>query len=449
MKQDASKTVTASSDVSQRPMTLEEARSVLWLRNNHRPMGELLDEGYLDQARLEWAAGKAYDPQLKQAAVVLLNWVKQQKSQQPVPAPAPTAAPAQVLPIVDAGITIEQARATVWPFRPLKGQPMGALIDTQQLRLKDLVYAIENAWDERVRRAAIVLAAVGLSQAVQEPPPPAGPLKVCSGGRSYAERQEHRLLLIQGLVFGIVLAPCVWLVVQSVVRLATSRPERSPAEILASPEGVIALIIVLIIALVVMVGAVWLFMYLFNLLNKQLDKRMDNYRRGQEGEEQVVEALRQNLDGDWTLFRNVVLPGRKQIDIDAILVGPPGVWVLEVKAFSGEYRSFGEHWEYHAGKRWKLYKKSPSRQAQNSAVRLSDFLKADGLKHWVNPAVVWANRESPLSVENPSVAVWTLDRLSEEVGNIWQGQAVPESNRMRIIEKLTRLCQRQSGEVEF
>ena len=37
-------------------MNLEEARAVLWLRNNHRPLGELLDEGYLNEDRLAQVA---------------------------------------------------------------------------------------------------------------------------------------------------------------------------------------------------------------------------------------------------------------------------------------------------------------------------------------------------------------------------------------------------------
>lgn len=32
-------------------MTVEAARQVHWLRNNHRPLGELLDEGYLNEGR--------------------------------------------------------------------------------------------------------------------------------------------------------------------------------------------------------------------------------------------------------------------------------------------------------------------------------------------------------------------------------------------------------------
>jgi hypothetical protein len=55
-------------DTDMQSMSLEEARSVLWLRNNPRPLGELLDKGYLNKRRLQWAAERAYDPRLRAAA---------------------------------------------------------------------------------------------------------------------------------------------------------------------------------------------------------------------------------------------------------------------------------------------------------------------------------------------------------------------------------------------
>ena len=54
-------------------MNIDEARQILWLKNNPRPLGELYDEGYLTKRRLEWAAQRAYNSELKQAAKVLLN----------------------------------------------------------------------------------------------------------------------------------------------------------------------------------------------------------------------------------------------------------------------------------------------------------------------------------------------------------------------------------------
>jgi hypothetical protein len=65
------------------------------------------------------------------------------------------------------------------------------------------------------------------------------------------------------------------------------------------------------------------------------------------------------------------------------------------------------------------------------------------VKTWVNPAVVWANEDSPLLVDNPSTAVWLYNRLPDELGNIWQDEKLPEADRKKISEKLTRLCNAQ------
>jgi hypothetical protein len=430
-KSQISKESPISTAASQKTMSLEEARAVMWLKNYGRPIGELLDEGYINQDRLEWAAKNAYNPQIKQAATVILASMRQAAST-PSKSPAPKAETLQ-LPPFEAGVTIEQARATLWPFKDFKGQPMGMLVDTKQLTLKDLGFAIDNAWDERVRRAASVLMAARLNQVVKEPPPPAGPLKVLSAGRSYAQRRESLLTLIAGIIWGITLT---LLVVAFIYNLFRTRPVQ-PSPQISLPAFLIALVMVIAI----MGGGAWLFGYLLNWASDRLWNQIDNYRKGQEGEDHIVEAMRQHLDGNWTLFRNMTLPGRNKGDIDAVLVGPPGVWALEIKTFSGEYRNIGEQWEYRAGKKWKLYKPSPSRQANDNARRFANFLRAGGIKQWIEPVVVWANRTSPLSVNNPSVAVWTLDHLPEQLGNIWQHKTMAESDRTRIIDKLTKLCQ--------
>jgi hypothetical protein len=151
----------------------------------------------------------------------------------------------------------------------------------------------------------------------------------------------------------------------------------------------------------------------------------------------------QVLDGNWSLFRNVSLPGRKKGDLDIIMVGPPGVWVLEVKNFRGEYRNIGETWEYRQGNIWNATSTNPSRQVLNNALRLKNFLQADNLKIFINAAVIWVNEENPVLVENPSQAVWTYSRLPDELGNIWQGDKISEAERGKIAEKLNKLCEAQ------
>jgi hypothetical protein len=316
---------------------------------------------------------------------------------------------------------------------------MGELVESMRLSLKDLGYAIENAWESRVRQAAIALTFVRLNQAVKEPASPAGPLRVESAGRSFAERRQLFLAMIEGAVLGAALVASVFPLLWIMQAQSAAQPGKPLSYFLATPSRTIAFVGVLAL----MLGLIWLFFFIPDRIVKSLDNRIENYREGQEGEDRVEIALRQALDGSWALFRNLSLPGRKKSDIDGILVGPPGVWALEVKTLTGEYRNVGDEWVYRSGSRWKTAKAKPSQQARKNAGALGSFLAAEGIKQWVTPAVVWANPDSRLTVENPYVGVWKLDRLPDEVGNIWVDDVVPESTRSRIVEKLTQLCRRQ------
>lgn len=340
MSGDSSRFVEASNTSISR-MSVDEARSVMWLRNNHRPLGELLDEGFLNERRLSWAAEKAYDPRLKEAARVLLDWLQEQEANGNRADEASSTLGDGSLPAIEVEITVEEARATHWPFSLYKGRPMGELVDTQTLSLKDLGYAIENAWDKRVRQSAAVLTALRLNQAVDEPTSPAGVLRVVSAGRSYAERRQFSLTMLQGLILGGVLGALLTIFVRGLIRwIATPSARPSLARLLSSPSYAVAAGIAVALA----VGSMWLANALPKMAVEKLDQKIDNtYRKGQEGENQVVEVMRRNLDGQWTLFRNLTLPGRNPADIDAVLVGPSGVWTLEIKSYAGEYRNYGEH----------------------------------------------------------------------------------------------------------
>jgi len=423
-----------------RQMTPTQARQVLWLRSNpryHRPLGELLDEGYLTKDRLRWAAEYAYNNELRQAAAVLLADLGESST-----GAGPTSERAQPrlpdLPVPKLPITLARARATIWPFRDLKGQPMGALLDANRLGLKDLAYAAENAWDRRVRDAALALMTVRIGQLAAEPEG-RGHLRVVSEGKSYSETRELDLTMAQGALAGGIVV--VWL---ELVAFLVVRTVRDPSWLLPKLRtDTIPLALGIAITAASLAIVLWVVKRIESL-DDRMDEQIENARRGQEGEEAMTEALRQNLDGDWTLFRNVTLPGRNPADIDGVLVGPPGVWALEAKNLSGPYRAIGEHWQRRVGKQWKRFKKSPSRQAINNAARLSEFLKADGIKQWVNPVVVWVNREHAPQVKQPAVPIWTWDRLPEELGNLWANKALREDQAARIVDKLTDLAEREA-----
>jgi hypothetical protein len=419
-------------------MNLQEAQKVLWLKSNPRPLGELMDEGYLTTERLEWAAQWAYSAKLKEAAKLILESIYHGSITRPIDKPQAFDAKAKD-PGIEIGIALDKARTTAWPFPPYKGQPMGALVESKQLSLKDLGYAAENAWDPKVRQAAIAFSLMRLDQAVKEPIPSAGFVHVISGGRSFAEQKQLRLSLRQGAILGAfltILFVLLTLIITNGIGPSTASP--SSAAIVFSPAVIVAIIIV--VGLTILIG--WFIGFVFDKIINRLDKQIEEHRRGQEGEEKVVQLILQALDGNWCLFRNINLPGRNKGDLDLVLVGPPGVWVLEVKNFRGEYRNIGGNWEYRNGKTWRVAFANPSKQAVNNAYRLKNFLKADNVNAFVNSAIIWANSENPLTIENPAVAVWQYNRMPDELGNIWQGERLSGPVRNRIEDKLIKLCEK-------
>jgi hypothetical protein len=418
-------------------MDLEEARQVVWLNTYPRPLGELFDEGYLTRSRLTWAAEKAYDPRIREAAKVLLGLL---------PEAPPTArlkegeAEKPTARAFDPGISLEQARAKPWPFGSHKSEPMGPLVDSRELTLKDLAYAIETARDDSVRRSAMALLLERLDQILKEPPPATGLVEVISGGRSYAKQTETWFTFLQGGLYGLIVGFCIMLLVLSARTLAAPGPAGARLlDIVSTPTGIIAAAVALLLVFI----AYWVGLRLPEQLDHRLQKQIDKARLGQEGEDKALQVILQALDGSWKVFRNVEVPGPKHGDLDFVLVGPPGVWVLEVKNWHGKYRNVGEQWEKWDGRLWKEAAERPSEQVQHSAADLGRFLRAEVPNAYAEAAVVWANPESSLAVDNPMLPVWVLDRLPDELGNIWYSRQIPEGTREQIVEKLTRLCERQ------
>ncbi len=419
---------------------IEEARKVLWHKGNPRPIGELLDEGYLDEASLRWAASNAYDPTLKRAAQILLDNLAHAYTQH-------TDQSSLLEEPLRLKISLEQARNTPWPMHPFKGQLMGSLVEKQKITLRDLGFLAENAWDERVKQASIALMSVRLHQALEEPISSKKFIHVVRGGRSFSARRQYFLTLTQGVLGGGLLG---FLLRDLFLSIEHFQQAQALNRVNGTPAPSLLTAIVAILIFVFLLFLLWGFLKILDLIMNHLDKRIKHHRKGEEGEQRVVDVIQQVLDGEWWLFRNILIPGRNKADLDAILVGPTGIWVLEIKNFSNNHRNIGERWQYEKNGKWYNSRSSPSQQAQNNAARLGNFLKVNGLQQWVKPILVWANTESTATAQNNTVPIWTLDRLRDELGNLWEGAPIPTDKRDQIVEKLTSLCpsDSESGDEE-
>jgi tetratricopeptide (TPR) repeat protein len=250
-----------------------------------------------------------------------------------------------------------------------------------------------------------------------------GQLRVISGS-SYLQEQEarkHRLKTI--LTWALIALLCVAVVLGVVpAMLWIAGSDLVPIEL-----GILALVLEGVVGM-------------STPIVRRVKIERDNFAAGRRGEERLVQVLQRHLDGRWTLFRNLVLPGESG-DIDAVLVGPRGVFALEVKAFTGYNRNFGKEWQRRVYGRWRDLDRNPTRQARRNAASLGEYLKHYEIGVWVEPRVVWAGR-GKLWLERPAVRIWQLDDRTYLLEDIENGKPLPEG----IVSKIASLLKAMQGD---
>lgn len=110
-------------------------------------------------------------------------------------------------------------------------------------------------------------------------------------------------------------------------------------------------------------------------------KERDSAKRGMEGEATILTWLREICSPDeWSIISNCVLPGHKS-DIDFILVGKKGIFVLEAKNYSEKL--FFKSEEYGVIRNGKEIEhpayQDPRQQVVWNAYRLEEFLDNEGI----------------------------------------------------------------------
>jgi hypothetical protein len=135
-----------------------------------------------------------------------------------------------------------------------------------------------------------------------------------------------------------------------------------------------------------------------------------SWRRGWIGEQRVTETLLAGLSDEYSLFNNVMLKDKKGGDIDHIVVGPSGVFVVETKNFRGKISYYEDNWEG-------VGRQSPSRQARSNATRIRKVLVSsqnlESRHLWVQGIVVLANTRVTVTPRKPPehVEVFKINEL--------------------------------------
>lgn len=137
---------------------------------------------------------------------------------------------------------------------------------------------------------------------------------------------------------------------------------------------------------------------------------------GLEGEERAL-AVISNLDNDYHVFTNgTVNYEGQESELDLIVVGKKGIFVVEVKNYRGEIEGKEEErfWKQHKiGRKGTHYTQefySPVKQVGTHVYRLSKILKDANVYTWVQGVVYFVSEEVDISkVETQNTPVLSLE----------------------------------------
>lgn len=343
----------------------------------------------------------------------------------------PKSAPATQV-VINTGMTLEEARQEQWeilygPTTGAKGT-MGELIDRKQMDIINLAYTIKKARNQRHVNAAITLLANELGQPHNvEDDRRYGP-QVHSSGYYLEDQQDDSLIGWAVIASGgasicaMILFSMMW----------------TAAERLLQGYNWLVTLVPLVTSIGIVVGPASLLTYKY--ASKEF-RKYKSIRGGREGEEWATDVVRTTLDNRWTAFRNIKLPGRKD-DLDLILVGPPGVWVLEVKSYKAPTRVQFKKWSYLQGKKWQALDSNPIAQVRNNAVQLRYFIEKYGLKQHISAAVVLTKPQQISNFEPTEEPIWfqfALEKHLTELNTL--PERLHEAERTTIVAELTKLSE--------
>lgn len=135
-----------------------------------------------------------------------------------------------------------------------------------------------------------------------------------------------------------------------------------------------------------------------------------------EAEDFVAQGLAQYLDDAYVLLRNVTPPGLTH-DADLIIVGPTGLWAVEVAYLKGLFKVDGVNWMSYTSKlEFEKVEPNLASQVRENAQAIFDFLREKKFSvPWVNPVIMLANSQIDVRTEEAAVAIIRPDGIEQYI----------------------------------
>lgn len=153
----------------------------------------------------------------------------------------------------------------------------------------------------------------------------------------------------------------------------------------------------------------------------------------------VVSVLERTIDKSFTAIRNLVLPGL-DAEIPVILVGPSGIYVINVLSAAGTFRAKGDQWGSISGSAFKEEKPNLLVRTDRLSQVVQKYLQAHGRTNvlGVEAVLLCSNPSTHIDSQRPIVRVVMRDALERFAVSISQGRVnLAPADVFDIISRLT------------
>ena len=139
----------------------------------------------------------------------------------------------------------------------------------------------------------------------------------------------------------------------------------------------------------------------------------------------IIKFFERQLEKGYTLIHNMPL-GESGIIIPIILLGPTGIYVIEVSSMKGRYEAKGDTWNVEAGNQYKPAPINLIQRTTRMARALQAYIERQGVKIPVTIEPVLIAGDPGLHIESvrPAIKVMMIDGIKAFVNGLVTGKPV-------------------------
>ncbi|MCX7756692.1 MAG: NERD domain-containing protein [Anaerolineales bacterium] len=174
---------------------------------------------------------------------------------------------------------------------------------------------------------------------------------------------------------------------------------------------------------------------IFNRVQGMLKYGMTWYNRVK-AQDAVAAILGRQLGGQFVLLQNIILPGT-EIDLPLVLLGPPGVYLINALHEQGVYLVRDDEWGTLTGETFVPARINQVKRAMTMAKVLQVYLDRMGYKGFlVEPVVMSPDPKLHIDSTRPAARVVMSDAIDRFALNLLQSRAIFDMNTVLDLEHL-------------